>query len=452
MLQRNAQRSESPTRSINLPSPFDVSQLSHFDAAQALGDAWPLDAWTVYDGVAEGITDSCAVSTPLALHQDVAHDSPVIPPTTDDAAIQDFIAGDEESSALPAQLGPTRNVDCLLSSFPGDDECALENDTTGLMASASSRLSQQNPARLRLSREHVCDSSTLEVPFFEKSYGTWEIPSSRVDRFASSTIIQDIVVQSHIDFAVNNSFPVAGFRTIRSRARLDASTKAVAAFQLGMLPTCRQGLRCLFDHLLALFFENFHPRQPILWQQGFDSYSTSPLLILSMATLGAASAGSGTSKYAVKLLHYLRQLVLESPRPHELGLSHLLFGVLVVSAELCLGGEDSIARAQQLNVLLVHRARDLGLFDRAIRTLLSFDTGLSNFGVANINLKIWIEDEMKKRLLLGILQADQHLSKALNVAPAILQEEVDIDLPCADDIWLYTGHDWHQRILEASLL
>lgn len=224
------------------------------------------------------------------------------------------------------------------------------------------------------------------------------------------------------------------------------------AFCLNSLQPIRQLRRTVLDQLLDLFFEHFHPLHPILWQQGFDSYTTSPVLILSMATIGGTFAGSDVVQYVTKLHDRLRRLFEEClvavPSGH-LDLADLLFGFFVLSAELLFNQKSAYWKAYNVSMRLQSRAKEIGLFDRCRRQSLLFESCVSDSGVCHHELKQWISNEMKKRLLFEIIQIDSILSQGLNFSPIIFKEKVDIDVPCAYEPWVYTGHDWQQRIMEA---
>lgn len=293
------------------------------------------------------------------------------------------------------------------------------------------------------------DSSATEL--FEVSNRTSDCFPASFTNFAPTVILQDIVVQSHIAFAMKNKTPLAGARLLRSRARKEASMIAINAFQLGGVEVYVQDGCSIFDRLVSLFFEKFHSQHPIFWRQGFDSYSISPILVLGIATIGGIYAGGRALQYILKLHAQLRQLFADLCVRGADDLFVILFGFLVMSTDLCLGQEKAILRAREMNSLLVQRARASGLFDLHLRSRLSFGSCLSDIGGCQGDLKPWVEDEMKKRLLLGIVQADTFLSRRFGISPLVMRAEVDIELPCADLVWGYIGHDWRHKILEASL-
>jgi hypothetical protein len=54
-------------------------------------------------------------------------------------------------------------------------------------------------------------------------------------------------------------------------------------------------------------------------------------------------------------------------------------------------------------------------------------------------LRVWMHIEARKQLAFGILRADVYTSVLMSSRPLISAEEVELDLPAPDDIWIRPG-------------
>lgn len=77
------------------------------------------------------------------------------------------------------------------------------------------------------------------------------------------------------------------------------------------VPFALTGCVNAMDRLNSVYFERFHRQRPIFWQQGFDSYSVSSVISLSMMSIGCAFAGQDVSHYGAALHYRLRALFMD---------------------------------------------------------------------------------------------------------------------------------------------
>lgn len=264
--------------------------------------------------------------------------------------------------------------------------------------------------------------------------------------------LQKVIIDSQIDFALNNSFlPLAYDRITRARLRRIASKRAECAFDLDLVMVGR-GCSTAMDMLISSYFQWFHPRRPIFWQQGFDSYGASSVIVLSMVSVGCTFAGQHARRYGASLHDRLSATFIEwfsrGVNPDQ-GFLFLVFGFLTGTTELLLHPHLS-SGARELHRILVNHTRSLGAFvDTSLRAL-SIRGFLEYMAIPDQRSQQWLEHEMKKRIVLSIVQNDLYLSKRYSTPPLIAPGEVQLSLLCPDEIWTYTGHDWSNKVIAAS--
>lgn len=264
--------------------------------------------------------------------------------------------------------------------------------------------------------------------------------------------LQKVIIDSQIDFALNNSFlPLAYDRITRAHFRSIASKRAECAFDLDLIMV-GQGCSTAMDVLISSYFQCFHPRRPIFWQQGFDSYGVSSVIVLSMVSVGCTFAGQQARRYGASLHDRLSATFIDwfsrGVNPDQ-GFLFLIFGLLTETTELLLHPNRS-SGARELHRILVSHTRSLGAFVDASLRALSIRGFLEYMAIPDQKSQWWLEHEMKKRIVLSIVQNDLYLSQRYSTPPLIAPREVELSLLCPDEIWTYTGHDWSNRFIEAA--
>lgn len=263
------------------------------------------------------------------------------------------------------------------------------------------------------------------------------------------TEIQRSVIEGHVEFAIANvgtpcSTEELAFRT---RARREGAVKAANAFGLQNLDSLSHDSRDALDRFVSLFFQHFHPQCPLFREQSFDSYEVSPIIFLSIVSIGAHYSGPKAAHYG-EMLHTRLQTLFMSTVVTQPQVQHkdifLVFGVLITVGQLLLGKEDAFSYAQQMSSILVVQARKLGLFKSSpLRSTIGEDTADSD-GLLND----WFGMEMKKRLAFTIFRIEAYLSTFFHTRPVVSTEETHIELPCPDFIWTSVGHDTRRRTLQ----
>lgn len=213
-----------------------------------------------------------------------------------------------------------------------------------------------------------------------------------------------------------------------------------------------RGYENILDGLSSIYFEKFHKQYPIFWQQGFDSYSVSSVIFLSMVSIGCAFAGQVAFHYGAALHDRLSLLFTDwfsIGIGHDQGLLCLIFGFLTEAGGL-LFHPDQGGRARELHQIVIGHARNLRVFDHTNLSALSLKTCFEYTGLPEGILQQWLEQEMKKRVVLAILHHDLYLAKIHGTLPLVTGVKVSLPLLCPDDLWTYIGHDWCHRITEAS--
>ncbi|KFY90898.1 hypothetical protein V500_04897 [Pseudogymnoascus sp. VKM F-4518 (FW-2643)] len=274
-------------------------------------------------------------------------------------------------------------------------------------------------------------------------------PGSSAITESTENYLQRDVIESHIEYAVANvNSPESSESTAhRIWARREGSRKVQDAFRLDALRSVSHDSRNALDRFVSLFFENFHPLCPIFWEQGFESYQVSPIVFLSIVSIGARYAGEKAAQYGA-MLHGRMRSLLVAMMPPKVNQQHasITFGLLITAAEIYLGKEEDFSQAQQLLAVLASQARRSGLFKA------------ENYGPkdphpeakdADAGLAKWADGETKKRIVFEIFRLEAYLSSFTNTKPSVSWKELHIELPCSAYLWNLSGHDWKRRTLEA---
>lgn len=189
-------------------------------------------------------------------------------------------------------------------------------------------------------------------------------------------------------------------------------------------------------HLVSLYQQHFSPLWPLLSGIGFDPPTLHPVLFLTLASIGAMYGTPQECSFGTAMHEKIRK-ALATPlfgmeetdeKLMPLGQARLLTQV----AALYFGQRRAFSYAQHLGAIIIAQARRMDLFS----SQRSFhDTDISS---PADRYTAWLASEARKRLAFGILRADIFSSVLLNSRPMLSPEEVNLDMPAPDLIWMGT--------------
>ncbi|BCS20883.1 Zn(II)2Cys6 transcription factor domain-containing protein [Aspergillus puulaauensis] len=197
---------------------------------------------------------------------------------------------------------------------------------------------------------------------------------------------------------------------------------------------------------VTCFFDEFHHMWPIMWRQGFDYDAVEPLLYLTMTSIGAIYAGTSRAKaYGMSMLHSLKAAVVSAclacPE-HEDKLDQIFEALLLLAiASLHLGHARTPKYIHQARAVLASHARRVNLFSETPAPDSQYD--------GEESLTRWIKLERKRRMAFAFLRWEAISSILLNTSPQLSCEELCLKIPCNQELWLYVGPDWRERLLTA---
>lgn len=197
---------------------------------------------------------------------------------------------------------------------------------------------------------------------------------------------------------------------------------------------------------VTCFFDEFHHMWPIMWRQGFDYDAVEPLLYLTMTSIGAIYAGTSRAKaYGMSMLHSLKAAVVNAclacPE-HEDKLDQIFEALLLLAiASLHLGHARTPKYIHQARAVLASHARRVNLFSETPSPDSQYD--------GEESLTRWIKLERKRRMAFAFLRWEAISSILLNTSPQLSCEELCLKIPCNQELWLYVGPDWRERLLTA---
>ncbi len=195
---------------------------------------------------------------------------------------------------------------------------------------------------------------------------------------------------------------------------------------------------------VTCFFDEFHHMWPILWRQGLDYDAVEPLLYLTMTSIGAIYAGTSRAKaYGMSMLHSLKAAVVNAclacPE-HETKLDQIFEALLLLAiASLHLGHARTPKYIHQARAVLASHARRVNLFSETPESPHDGEESLTR----------WIKMERKRRMAFAFLRWEAISSILLNTSPQLSCEELCLKIPCNQELWLYVGPDWRERLLTA---
>jgi hypothetical protein len=200
-------------------------------------------------------------------------------------------------------------------------------------------------------------------------------------------------------------------------------------------------IHCL-DHLVHLYWENFWALWPMISAYAFDTHSISPVLYLALSSIGAMYGGPKASHFGVLLHEALRELLCEpmltSDESDSSSLALAQARLLTQVAALYFGQKRAFSYAQHLGSVLIAQTRRMDLYSpsRHQHELAHVPTSTHESPENSKWLARWLLAESRKRLAFGILRAEVYTSVLLNARPMLCAEEVEIELPSSNYLWL----------------
>ena len=200
-------------------------------------------------------------------------------------------------------------------------------------------------------------------------------------------------------------------------------------------------VHCL-DHLVYLYWEHFWALWPMISAYSFDTNHINPVLYLAISSIGAMYGGAKSSHFGVLLHEALRELLceplLDSDDSDSSSLSLAQARLLTQVAALYFGQKRAFTYAQHLGSVLTAQTRRMDLYSpsRHQRELSHVPTSTTESPENSRWLARWLLAESRKRLAFGILRAETYTSILLNARPMLCAEEIALDLPCSNYLWL----------------
>jgi hypothetical protein len=260
---------------------------------------------------------------------------------------------------------------------------------------------------------------------------------------------QRAVVDDLVNFAFDFSNPTPDAATCASFWR-KMSTRVEQAFDLYHVYPTRSGHHHLLHYFVDLFLEHFYPLWPMFRKHTFVHDRTTPHLFMTLASIGSMYAGKAAATYGFLTHESMRLKLIIAPfqfqLPEEAYEPLCQSMVLIQVAALYFGHKQAFSVAQQLGSIIVSHARKINLFNNTI----AFQNIERQNGRTPKNDEIvsnWVRSEARKRLAFGILRAEVFVGILLNTRPLVSFEEVNLELPCSNDIWSYEPTKLEQYVL-----
>ena len=228
------------------------------------------------------------------------------------------------------------------------------------------------------------------------------------------------------------------------------STRVEQAFDLYHVYPTRSGRHHLLHYFVDLFLENFYPLWPMFRKHTFDHDRTPPHLFMTLASIGSMYAGKAAATYgfltheSIRLKLILAPFQFQIPEDAYEPLCQSM--VLIQVAALYFGHKQAFSVAQQLGSIIVSHARKINLFNNTI-AFQNIERQTGRTPKADEIVSNWVRSEARKRLAFGILRAEVFVGILLNTRPLVSFEEVNLELPCSNDIWSLEPAKLEQYVL-----
>ncbi|PVH67764.1 hypothetical protein DL98DRAFT_475361 [Cadophora sp. DSE1049] len=263
---------------------------------------------------------------------------------------------------------------------------------------------------------------------------------------------QQQVVAKFVDFACNFSRPTPN--PMEYRNFLDQMCVEIEqAFGLQQLRPrySNTGSGNLLDYFVELFLQHFHPLWPLFWSQGLAFNQVSPLLYITLTSVGSVYASGGAATYAFMCHEKIRETIilapLQSSLPEEVHVPLCQSLLLIQASTLYFGQRHAFSIAQQLAGIIVCHARKMNLFNDGLALDPLSDPNTRSTVNQDEIVYGWLRAETRKRLAFGILRAEVFISQLLNSRSLVSYEEFNIQLPCPITVWKYNFTDLRQYVM-----
>ncbi|KAM0718981.1 hypothetical protein Q7P37_006053 [Cladosporium fusiforme] len=189
--------------------------------------------------------------------------------------------------------------------------------------------------------------------------------------------------------------------------------------------------------IVVHYLPNFNRLWPMFSDDELQPENLHAVLYLVLVSIGSMYGSDRQKQFGMLLHKALRRLLsaslfeLETPEGDLIWLAQAR--LLTQVQGLYFGQPQSFSYAQHLGAILVTQARRLELFQQPAHMRTHVEAG--NMVIDPEAPKIWFQSEARKRLAFGILRADVFTSVLLNSRPLLSYDEIDLTMPCSDDLW-----------------
>jgi Fungal specific transcription factor domain/Fungal Zn(2)-Cys(6) binuclear cluster domain len=263
-----------------------------------------------------------------------------------------------------------------------------------------------------------------------------------LDVLYANHILKDIV-QDMVQFAIQNIAVPAPLPTHLQETSRELSGRIKAALPEVEAILSRSSSSHILHHFCDQFMAHFNPLWPLIRPNGLDIQSIPFILCLTIASIGAMYSGARCSQLGLMIHENLRLALLTTPFLHQQSapsLECLQSLLLTEISALYFGPRSSLPIAQRIGAMIVQQARTMGIF-----------SGRAFSGYKNVvpTLEQWSHREATIRFAFGSFRAEMFVSALLNVRPLLSAEEINLDLPCLDELWMGSIED-QRASLKAS--
>ncbi|KIM94685.1 hypothetical protein OIDMADRAFT_135684 [Oidiodendron maius Zn] len=336
-----------------------------------------------------------------------------------DNAIFEF----DDSSTGIAQ--PSKDPVLLLSDLPpdGDGSLTFATDFSNFNIGSTGYTPISS-----LDRSRVGSGDSENLRYSSQTTAENDPRVQATDAPGTNYTLQDLVKEM-VEFAIQNITASGPFTPHKEWSR-EFSSRIQRSMPEAESILSQSSSPHLLHHFCGQFMAHFNPLWPLIRPKGFDMDCTLPALYLTIASIGAMYSGARCSQLGLMIHETLRMAVLTTPLLHQqsrYSLECLQSLLLTEISTLYFGPRSALPIAQRIGAMIVLQARTMGIFS---------GRAFSKYNSVAPTLEQWSHHEGTIRVAFGSFRAESFVSALLNSPLLVSAEEINLDLPCPDKLWM----------------
>lgn len=191
----------------------------------------------------------------------------------------------------------------------------------------------------------------------------------------------------------------------------------------------------VFDWFIQLYFQYFHPQNPIIHLPTFDPHTTEAVLLLAIVTAGGFFAPQrAVQQFAYGLSEILRRCMAshfeaDNTRTRQIG--SLQAHHISLTLGCWCGNRRGMELAEAMRCTIIAMMRRGGWFSKSTYS----KTRVATVEEGEEKWKEWVKEETNKRLIYFHFMLEGRTGMFFNISPCISYAELAVPLLYSEDLW-----------------